>query len=440
MAATDQMPAFNLKAVLQETGLKPDTLRAWERRYGLPQPERSPGGHRLYSQRDIETIKWLVARQGEGLSISRAVDLWRGLEAEGQDPLGVAEFADEAPTGMVSVPAGGALADFREAWKSACLAYDERTAEQLITQAFALYPVEVVCLDLLQKGVAEVGEGWYRGEATVQQEHFASELAMRRLEALLAASPPPARPDRILMVCPPYEEHTFSPLMLTLLLRRRSWDVVYLGANVPVSRLESALVSTKPKLVVLSAQQLHTAASLLEVAHFLRGRRVSLAYGGLIFNLLPALRSRIPGHFLGEGLDQAPHKVEQILSSPYSTPAFEAVPENYQQVLNQYRERHSLIEAQMWRAMNSAGMSHENLSTANTHLAHNIMAALTLGDMDFLGVDIEWVEGLLGNHGLPSQLLYDYLSVYYQAAKQHMDEHAAPVVNWLERVVTANAG
>jgi DNA-binding transcriptional MerR regulator len=62
VAATQQTPTFNLKAVLKETGLKPDTLRAWERRYGLPQPERSPGGHRLYSQRDIDIIKWLMTR------------------------------------------------------------------------------------------------------------------------------------------------------------------------------------------------------------------------------------------------------------------------------------------------------------------------------------------------------------------------------------------
>jgi DNA-binding transcriptional MerR regulator len=73
----DETPTFNLKAVIQETGLKPDTLRAWERRYGLPSPKRTPGGHRLYSGRDIDMLKWLIARQEEGLSISRAVELWR---------------------------------------------------------------------------------------------------------------------------------------------------------------------------------------------------------------------------------------------------------------------------------------------------------------------------------------------------------------------------
>ena len=72
-------PTYNLKVVIQETGIAADTLRAWERRYNLPTPKRSPGGHRLYSKRDIEIVKWLIARQNEGLSISRAVDLWNEL-------------------------------------------------------------------------------------------------------------------------------------------------------------------------------------------------------------------------------------------------------------------------------------------------------------------------------------------------------------------------
>jgi DNA-binding transcriptional MerR regulator len=440
VAATQQTPTFNLKAVLKETGLKPDTLRAWERRYGLPQPERSPGGHRLYSQRDIDIIKWLMTRQQEGLSISRAVDLWGSLESEGQDPLEMAEFVTpEAASAAVSLPEGEALAELRRGWTSACLAYDERNAEQFLTQAFALYPVEVVCLELLQKGLTEVGAGWYRGEVTVQQEHFASELAMRRLAALLAGTPPPTRPERILIGCPPQEEHTFSPLLLALFLRRRSWDIVYLGANVPVGRLESAITSTKPRLLILSAQQLHTAASLLDVARFLQERQVPLAYGGLVFNLVPALRDRIPGYFLGERLDEATGMAEQVLSSPGPMPPGEVISEVYQHALTNFHERQGLIEAEVWGAMDPSGLGREHLTIANTHLALNIMAALKLGDMNFLGVDADWVEGLLGNYRLPRQLLYEYLDVYRQAAKAHLDEGGAPVVDWLEGVVGASS-
>ena len=121
----------------------------------------------------------------------------------------------------------------RQDWLDACLAYDEQQATQILNQAFALYPPETVAVEVLQRAAAQVGEGWYQGDVTVQQEHFCSAQIVRRLETLVMAAPPPARPGRILVACPPEEYHVIGPLLLTFLLRRRGWEVVYLGANVP---------------------------------------------------------------------------------------------------------------------------------------------------------------------------------------------------------------
>ena len=217
--------------MLKETGLKADTLRAWERRYGLPEPERSSGGHRLFCQRDIDTLKWLIARQDEGLSISRAVELWRGMEQQKKDPLQVMPLGP-APDKR-QYPVGIAVDELRLSWIQACKAFDENRAEQILTQAFAQFPPESVCLDVLVKGLSEIGEGWYQGQVSVQQEHLASSLAIRRIEALLTAAPPPAYPGTILVLCPPDDQHTFSPLVLTYLLRRRGRMAIFLGANVP---------------------------------------------------------------------------------------------------------------------------------------------------------------------------------------------------------------
>ena len=75
-------PAFNLKAVLLETGLAADTLRAWERRYKVLAPSRTDGNYRLYSDRDIATLIWLKTQLDAGLSISRAVALLERLRAD----------------------------------------------------------------------------------------------------------------------------------------------------------------------------------------------------------------------------------------------------------------------------------------------------------------------------------------------------------------------
>jgi DNA-binding transcriptional MerR regulator len=436
MSGIGEEPFFNLKAVIKQTGLKPDTLRAWERRYGMPSPERSAGGHRLYSQHDISTIKWLMARQQEGMSIKQAVELWRQIEEEGRDPL-------RSPTPLATPPApvlaarvgGGTIAELRQNWTNACLAYDERMAEQALVQAFALYPPEIVCLELLQKAMAEIGEGWYEGEVTVQQEHFCSALAIRRVEALIMAAPPPMRPGRILVACPPGEQHVFSLLLLTLLLRRRGWEVIYLGADVPMERLETAMAATHPQLAILAAQQLHSAATLLDTAQVVQREGVPPAYGGLIFNLLPELRKRIPGHFLGEQLETAPLVAESLLIVPQPLPSTETVPAAYHEARDSFRDRHWLIEARLDQDLSQIGISPQHFAIAGRELALNIDAALGLGSVDFLGQDIHWVEGLLRNHGVPTEALHRYLDVYYQVVQEELDERGKPIVEWLDRLV-----
>jgi len=437
MSSIDEKPTFNLKAVVQETGLKPDTLRAWERRYGLPQPGRTSGGHRLYSQRDIDILKWLMARQEEGLSISRAVDLWRDLLAEGKDPF--MEMADEEEiAGPPPLEVGDTLAELRETWIEACLAFDEQRAEYTLAQAFALYPPETACLELLQKGLSEIGRLWYEGEASAQQEHFASALAIRRLEAMLAVNPPPTRPGRILIGCPPEEEHVFSPLLLTLLLRRRGWDTVYLGANVPLERLESTIEHTDPDLVILAAQTLNTAASLLPVAELIQEGGLPLAFGGRVFNIARSLRERIPGHFLGHDLAQAPNVVEQLMTSPTVQEHGGETTEPYLQALAHYRERQSHVEAHLWEQASDLGIPAAYLTRANRSLGQEIIAALTLGDISLLGHDLKWVRGLLHNfqHRLPEDALHRYLKLYYEAADEQMNHHGQIIVEWLEDFVT----
>lgn len=437
MNDTYREPIYSLKSVVRETGVKPDTLRAWERRYGLPEPARTEGGHRIYSQRDIEIIKWLLDRQQEGLRIKGAVELWHSLEANGQEPL------RPQPTSVVSFApetAGQTIAELRQAWVAACLAFDEREAERTLTQAFALYPPEVVCLDLLREGIAQIGQGWYEGKVTVQQEHFGSSLAMRRTEALLLAAPLPTRSGRILVACPPEEEHSFGLLLLTYLLRRRGWEVLYLGANVPIARLEEVVRTAKPSLVISMALQLPTAATLLEMAQFLRREGVPLAFGGRIFNRLPALSTRIPDHFLGPSLELAAQSIENLMAAPRPAPAVEPISETHRQALAHYREHQLLIEADLMK-LRPDFLQQSWSFIANRELARHIAAALRLGDINFMDDSIDWVAGMSRNGHVTAETMDGYLGAYLQAAKMHLDERGMPIVDWLsERVDVGNGG
>lgn len=441
MNPSPDTPVYNLKAVVRETGLKPDTIRAWERRYGLPEPRRTESGHRLYSHNDIKMLKWLVARQAEGMSISRAIVLWRRLVDTDIDPADVAApgLSPSRPqlSGVPTPVIVGAdnLTQLRDAWLNACLRFDEQAAERVISQAFALFSVEVVCVELLQRGLALIGQGWFEGRITVQQEHFASALATRRLEALLAVTPPPTRPNRILVGCPPEETHTFAPMLLALLLRRQGWDVIFLGADIPLTNLIATTQAARPQLVVLVAQQLYTAASLLEMGRLLFSEQVPMAFGGRIFAQLPALRQRIPGYYLGDHIDAASQTVEQILGAPRTHAALTPVSAEYQAALRHFTTRIAQIEAEVWRRLDATGMDHRHLEQANHNLSRSLVAALTLGNLDFLRPQFEWVEELIQTHyELSEQMLEAYMRAYISAIELHSSNHGALIANWLRQV------
>jgi MerR family transcriptional regulator, light-induced transcriptional regulator len=426
-------PAFNLKAVVRETGLKPDTIRAWERRYGVPKPRRTSGGHRLYSQRDVDLLKWINARQHEGLSISRIVDLWKSLETEGKDPLQVTSHTlmrQTAPQGDV-----GELANLRQDWVRACLNFDEPRAEQMLAQAFALFPLNTVVLDVLLRGLAEIGDGWYRGDVTVQQEHFASALAVRRLQALIVASPAPTRAERIVLACPPEEQHTVSLHVINLFLRRQGWEVMDLGANVPLDRLESTAANLHPQLLIASAQHLVTAQTLQTMSLTVTRLKIPVAYGGSIFNRLPALRHHVAGHFLGEDLSGLTSTVQAILRTPWPLPEMIETPRECVSALEHYRERLAVVEADVLGMLEARTREMVRRVGAGAYLSQYLAAALALGDINFLDSDLSWLRGLLSAHQLPDAALQGYVQVYLAAVQRHLDRRGMIIVEWFQRTL-----
>ena len=436
MSDSNKTPTYNLKVVIQETGLKADTLRAWERRYGLPNPQRTTGGHRLYSQYDIEMIKWLMVRQEEGLRIKHAVEMWRKYERAGQDPFQEMPIQADNPQAAVSVViVGKVVEEIKQEWIEACLAFDEARAENILAQAFARYPVETVCLEVLTAGLSDIGELWYSGKGSVQQEHFASALAVRRLNALLAAAPTPTRRGKILAACSPGEDHIYPLLLTTMFLRLRGWDVVYLGANVPLDKLDEAIHSTKPDLVISTAQQLITAANLYEVANFLQKEQVALAYGGLIFTQLPELKDRIPGYFLGESLAGAVQSAEKLVLNPPKIGSVPVLPTQYDQTADHFKEMQPVIAVNMWSHFRLNGMQAQHLEVAIRFLGQDILAGLTLGDLSLLDHEVDWLAGLLQSHDIPLEYLPKYLSQYKQAVDENLDQRGQPIKDWLMKVV-----
>lgn len=427
-------PAFNLKAVLLETGLAADTLRAWERRYGLPTPQRTAGGHRLYSQYDIETIKWLIARQAEGLSISRAVDLWNEHIASDTDPL--AGYAPSSMIGALTSPAPQSLDTtldaLRAQWITACMNFSETNAEQALNKAFSMFSVEAVCTEVLQKGMSEIGDLWYENRASVQQEHFASGLAMRRLDALLSASPIPSRTQTILVGCPPGEWHTFTPLLLSLFLRRRGLNVIYLGANVPADRFAETAQKVKANLVILVAQTLVSAASLQQAALAITSQDGRVAFGGRIFAKHPGIVEHVPGFYLGDSLEPSIQEVEKIIRGKTTEREIKTASQEYRVALHAFLSKRTRIESTLKERVQPLSISPEGLNTGIHFLGDNIAAALQLGDLEHVNDEMEWLKVLLQAHERPPEELQYFMHAYSQAVDEQINGQGEPIKDWLK--------
>jgi DNA-binding transcriptional MerR regulator len=427
---SDNTHLYNLKAVMQEVGINAATLRAWERRYNLPKPQRSSGGHRLYSRQDIEMLKWLVARQSEGLSISHAIEMWKTQHEPGRELVGQLEPSTPMPA------MGEAMLDeLRERWISACSSFDDALANRILDQAFALAAPETICSEVLQKGLVQVGDGWYAGKISVQQEHFATAIANRRISSLLAAVTPPTRRDNILMACPPGEEHDFILLVLTYLLRRQGWQAIYLGANVPLLNLDTTIRFTKPNMILSAAQTLEAAASLRQMSEYLRSIKIPLAFGGGIFTQVPNSIQYIPGYYLGKDLALVPKLLEQLLTAPPTLPNLIPTSLEYTITLKQFAQNEKRVAAYVSAALQNAPIDPAHLAIANDNLNRLVSSALQLGDINLMDQSMAWLDGLLRNRGISPSILGNFYAIYMEALVKYLGKEGAIIREWMSKLI-----
>jgi DNA-binding transcriptional MerR regulator len=243
----------------RRTGVKPDLLRAWERRYGLLDPQRTSGGFRLYPLRDVERIEAMRSHLARGLSAAEAARL-----AKQDEP----------------APAGSSIDGLTGDFRAALDAYDEPRAQLLLDRMLAAFTLETVLRDALLPYLHDLGERWERGEASVAQEHFASSVIRGRLLGLARGWGSGSGPLAVL-ACPPEEEHDLGLLALGIVLRARGWRVAYLGPDTPMETLADAARRMDADWVVVSAvSEARLAAVEEEIERLVRNVRVALGGAG----------------------------------------------------------------------------------------------------------------------------------------------------------------
>jgi MerR family transcriptional regulator, light-induced transcriptional regulator len=317
LLALPDMPRYNIKAVVQQTQVNVSTLRAWEQRYGVPRPTRSDHGHRLYSQRDVEIIKWLKQCTEEGLAISQAVAMLRDINELGESAsikgASRTHAAQPLPQQMPAAEIG--WPDLRARLSAALLDLNLRQAHLLVNTAVSLFPIETIVLDLFQPILVEIGVRWSHGDICVAQEHVVTNFVRQRLLSLTQLHAPFSHGPRLICACAPGEMHEIGLLMFALLMEQRGWELVYVGQSLEPTGLAEFLAPLAPAVVAMSASMVEHTTGLLEAAKVvasLKSRRLLLAFGGRAFERHPELRQRIPGTFLGNDLREAVIRADEL--------------------------------------------------------------------------------------------------------------------------------
>jgi MerR family transcriptional regulator, light-induced transcriptional regulator len=231
----------------RRAGVSPELLRAWERRYGLLQPTRSSGGLRLYSLEDLERVRLMSRHIANGVAAREAAELASRARI-GEEP------RDAAVPGTAFDPVAA-----RAALGRAVDAFDEPGAQAVIDELLAAATIDALLTEVVVPFLRQVGERWERGELSVAQEHFASNVLRGRLLGL-ARGWGGGSGRRALLACPPDERHDLGLIAFGLALRARGWRIDFLGSDTPAESLVQAARAVRPDLLVVSS----TAPELLE--------------------------------------------------------------------------------------------------------------------------------------------------------------------------------
>lgn len=303
-------PRYTIKAVSVQTGIRPVTLRAWERRHDLLTPHRSDNKYRLYSERDIAILRWIKSRIDNGISISNAVTELRQMTRNGIWP----EAVPVAPTKTLATPK--ATPETYTHWLyDALINHDEEKASDLMRELHASFNLITIFERILTPTLVAIGEAWYDGEIRITTEHYASNFLRGKLMSLLQAYPTRRNAPYIQLGCAPTEQHELGSLMMAVLLRSQGFRVEYLGPDLPIDDLVDYASYEFPDLIVLTASTELAAFEMRRLKEKLDELDPApvLGYAGNVFDADPKVRDMVPGVYLGAKFEDGVETIKDLL-------------------------------------------------------------------------------------------------------------------------------
>jgi DNA-binding transcriptional MerR regulator/methylmalonyl-CoA mutase cobalamin-binding subunit len=235
------MNIHRIHRVAKLTGLSKDVIRVWERRFGLLQPTRGANRYRNYSDEDVALLRYLKAELDAGGSIGELARL-------GREELMNRARRTAPRQSVVDHTFDRLLQELLAALDP----FDRIKFEKRLNGAVAVVPFEEALHGILLPLQEEVGAWWHDGRLDVAIEHYVTKQVQQKIFSAMNQLPVAEFGAKVVVACPPGEEHDIGALVVAYRCRVRGCRVYYLGANVPISALGDLCRQVQPDLTIMS--------------------------------------------------------------------------------------------------------------------------------------------------------------------------------------------
>jgi DNA-binding transcriptional MerR regulator/methylmalonyl-CoA mutase cobalamin-binding subunit len=271
------MPRHPIGVVAQRTGLTQDVIRIWERRYAVVQPGRGAGGHRLYSDQDIERLSLLHAATSAGRNISQVADLpTEAIALLVEQDVEAGRRREPSP----AAPDAGAIV---ETALERTRELDATQLDEALRRAAALLGLSAFIESVAVPVLRRVGDDWHAGRLTPAQEHLASSVLHDIIADTMRAFAHRNGAPRIVVATPAGERHVIGAALVGAAAAVQGWNVIYLGADLPASDIATAARLADARVVAVSIVYVDDRERLLDELRVLRARlphAIPLVAGG----------------------------------------------------------------------------------------------------------------------------------------------------------------
>ncbi len=250
---------YTIKQAARLSGVTEASLRGWERRYGVVVPQRNDAGYRVYSREDLAAVSAMRRLVDDGWSPAQAAQaVLSGTVPTVAEPVASPETSSRTEETQ--------SATFTQQFLTCAAQLDVAGIEASLDGGFSLGSFEHVADTWLFPTLVALGDGWATGQVDVAGEHMASHAVHRRLSAAFEAAGSRSRGPSVVVGLPPGSHHHLGALAFATAIRRRGLDVLYLGADVPVSSWTTAVRGRSARAAVLSVVTPEDRSPALEVA------------------------------------------------------------------------------------------------------------------------------------------------------------------------------